>query len=343
MFCVECGKETSIFREGVCIDCYLKTHQFTKGPEIIDIPLCVHCQSYRYKNTWTSELFDDILRRYIKHCFTISPELTNVDIATSCNTKENEAVCRVSIFGNVDNISVTEEHVLLVRFQKIVCDVCSKRFGGYHEAILQIRADKRALSKEELNDIRLFAEDLVEQLRAKGNRALFITDVDEQHGGIDFYLSDRSSGQMVAKKIQQDYGGKITLSSKNVGMKDSKQVYRVTYLVRLPFFKKNDFFSLTTSVYCVSRIAGTKLHTYELSTWQTQTFDVKDLQQARLLGGEELIKEMILVSQSQSEIQLMAPSTYETIEIRKPQNFSVDSNTVYVIKIEDDVFLVKKK
>lgn len=343
MFCVECGKETTIYRDGVCVDCYLKTHRFTKGPEIVDIPVCVHCQSYKYKSTWTSELFDDALRRYIKHTFTISPELANVDITTSCKVKENEAACKVLISGDVDRITITEEHDLLVRFQKIVCDVCSKQFGGYHEAILQIRADKRILAKEELNNIRLFVETFVEQLRAKGNRALFITDVEEQHGGIDFYLSDRNSGQMIAKKIQEDHGGIITQSSKNVGMKDSKQVYRMTYLVRLPFFRKDDFLLLNNLVYCVSSVAGSKIQTYELSTWQKQTFTSNDLQHARHLGGKELVKEMILVSQSEQEIQVMNPDTFVMLELIKPKKVNFNTEKILIVKIESRHFIFPLK
>ena len=53
IFCVECGNEYAIFKEGVCINCYLKTHSFTKGPEIIDIPICTNCMSYKIKNIWT--------------------------------------------------------------------------------------------------------------------------------------------------------------------------------------------------------------------------------------------------------------------------------------------------
>ncbi len=343
MFCVECGKETTVFRDGVCIECYLKTHQFTKAPKIIDIPVCSHCQSYKYKNTWTSELFDDVVRRYIKHVFTISPELTNVTITTSCNMKKNEAFCKAFISGDIDKTTITEEHDILIRFQKTVCDVCSKRFGGYHEAILQIRADKRPLTKKELNNISLSIESFVEQLQAKGNRALFITDVDEQHGGLDFYLSDRSTGQVIAKKIQEEYGGNIKQSSKNVGMKDSRQVYRMTYLVRLPFFKKDDFFSLNNLIYCVSSVAGNKIHTYELSTWQTQTFTSNDLQQARLLGGKELIKEMILVSQSEQEIQVMNPDTFETLEVIKPKKVRFNTEKISIVKTNSKLFIFPMK
>ena len=73
MFCVECGKDGPIFREGVCLNCYLKTHSFTNGPDIIDLPICSHCSSYKYKSNWTSDLFSEVIRRVIKNKFEIRP------------------------------------------------------------------------------------------------------------------------------------------------------------------------------------------------------------------------------------------------------------------------------
>ena len=82
MYCVECGKDIQIFKDGVCVDCYLKSHTFTKGPNLIDIPVCSHCNSFKYKASWTSELFGEVIQRVIKNSFQISRELKKIDINT---------------------------------------------------------------------------------------------------------------------------------------------------------------------------------------------------------------------------------------------------------------------
>ncbi len=342
MFCVECGKDGPIFREGSCISCYIKTHSFSKGPEIIDIPMCSHCSAYKYKNLWTSDLLNEVLRKTIKNTFNISKELKKIDINSECKEEKNGMDCKVFITGFFDDVKLTEEHNLFVRLKKTVCDVCSKRFGGYHEAIFQIRTDKRKLSKDELENIRLSVETLVENMQAKGNRGLFITDVGEEHGGLDFYISDKGSGLVIAKKIQDQFGGTIKQSSKNIGMKDSKQVYRMTYLLRLPAFKKEDFISYNNSFFYISSISGSKVHVIELLNWTKQIFDLKDIQKANIHGNKELVKDMILVSQSESEVQIMNPKTYETFDIRKPKNISFESKTVQIVKIKDRIFLFMK-
>jgi NMD protein affecting ribosome stability and mRNA decay len=68
--------------------------------------------------------------------------------------------------------------------------------------------------------------------------------------------------------------------------------------------------------------------------------DGKDIQPSRIYGGKELIKEMIVVSQSKNEIQLMDSKTYTTVELRKPKTLSVDTTMVKTVKLDDSLFLV---
>lgn len=339
MFCVECGKEEKIFRNGVCIRCYLKNNRFTKGPEILDIYICPKCSSYKYKNTWTQESFEKVLKRHIKDNFQISSELKKVQIKTDWGEKGKKLSCKIAISGYLEDHEISEKHYITIRIKGVVCDICSKQFGGYFEATLQVRAKKRKLTKEELETIRLNVENLVESLKVKGNRGLFITDYAEEHGGIDFYLSEKGSAYTIAKKLQERFGGEIKQSSKNVGMKDSRQIFRMTCLIRLPSYRKGDFISLDNSYFYIFSIRGNKVHTFELSNWTETVFDGKDLQKASIVGGKELVTEMIFVSQLNDEIQLMDPKMYKTFELKKPKNISFTTKVVKIVKIEDKLFL----
>jgi len=343
MFCVECGKESPIFRDGVCISCYLKNHTFTKGPAYIDIPICVHCNSYKYKNTWTSDLFDDAIQRSIKNEFYISNELEKVDINTICKDTMDGKSCKVIISGFLDGVEIVEEHNVQVRLKRSVCDICSKRHGGYYEAIVQIRTTNRALTKKELEDITKTVEIFVEDMQSKGNRGLFITDIGEEHGGLDFYISEKGAGFNIAKKIQDKYGGEIKKSSKDAGKKDSRQVHRMTFLIRLPSYKKNDFLALQNSYFLVKSIHGNKITLIDLSTWEELKLENKNLEKAEVVGGKELIKEMIFISETSKEIQLMDSVTFKILEIQKPKSFSYSEGKIKVVKIDDQIFLSPEK
>jgi nonsense-mediated mRNA decay protein 3 len=340
MFCVECGKEGKIFKDGVCLNCYLNSHSFTSGPEIIDLFECSHCGAYKFKNIWTDDLFSDVIRRVIKRNFQISKDLEKLSIETNCVENKMGRECKVNITGWINGEKITEEHNLTVRIKKNVCDVCSKQFGGYHEAILQIRADTRDLSKKELKDIANDVESLVEDMRLKGNRALFITDIGREHNGLDFYLSEKGAGLVIAKKIQDLYGGEIKQSSKNIGMKDSKQVYRMTYLIRLPAYKKDDFIRYEDSFFKIISVHGKKVQMLDISNWEESALDIKKLKKAIRIGGKEILKSAIIVSQTAKDLQIMDDKTFEIKIIKKPKDMKFKKKTIDIVKLEDNIFVV---
>ena len=340
MFCVECGKEAPIFRNGVCLHCYLNHTQFSKGPTILDLTMCPRCSAYKYKNTWLQEPFPEALKRHVSDAFHISPELTDVEIRTRCSEQDRILSCTVFISGVIEAQKITEQHPLTVRIRRNTCDVCSREAGGYYEAIVQIRAEQRTLSKSELHTLRSAVETLVQQFQESGKRGLFITDIDEKREGLDFFISEKGTALSIAKKIQEQFGGTFKQSASTAGMKDSKQVYRMTYLIRVPAYRKADFFTLHESFFLIVSLHVNKVRAIDLSTWEEKIIEGKEILPSRILGGPELIKEMIVVSQSKKEIQLMNPKTYETLEVRKPTSFSTDAETIRTVKLDGQVFLL---
>jgi nonsense-mediated mRNA decay protein 3 len=236
-----------------------------------------------------------------------------------------------------------EQHPLTVRIKRTTCDICSRAAGGYYEAILQIRSDQRTFSKPELTTLRETVEHLVGQQQDSGKRGLFITDFEEKREGLDFFLSDKGTAFSIAKKIQEQYGGEFKQSAATAGMKDSRQLFRMTYLVRIPSYRISDFFCSGDSFYYISSIHGTRVRALELSTRKEKIFAGSDIHPSRIFGGKELIKEMIVVSQSKNEIQLMNPKTYTTVEIRRPKTATVDTPMVKTVKLDDNLFLVPEK
>lgn len=343
MFCVECGKDEPIFRNGVCLSCYLKHTQFSKGPAILDIIICPRCSSYKYKNTWVQESFDDILNRHIKDGFSINRELKNVQIQTRCKEQDRVIACMVFISGTLESQTITEQHPLTIRIRHNTCEVCSREAGGYYEAIVQIRAEQRKFTNAELRTLRSAVENMVVQFQESGKRGLFITDIDEKREGLDFFLSEKGTAFSIAKKIQDQYGGDFKQSASSAGMKDSRQVYRMTYLVRIPAYRKGDFFSFDNSFFLIVSLHENKVRAIELSAGVEKVIDGKEIKPSRIYGGTELIREMIVVSQSKNEIQLMDPKTYTTVEIRKPKTASIDAAMVKTVKLDDILFLVPEK
>ncbi len=340
MLCVECGREREIFRNGVCLECYLRHHSFSSGPTFIDIPICVHCGSMKYKNTWMNDPFELVLKRWVKHFFSIERDLKNVSIEVNCNLDKEEIPCEITIVGFIDGIEVREKHNVIVRLKRTVCDVCSKRFGGYHEAILQLRASQRKLSNQEKEDLKTFIEEMVYSMQEKGNRKLFIADVGEEHGGLDFYLSDKQAAHAIIKKAQEHFGGELKTSSKNIGMKDGRKIYRMTYLLRLFPFKKGDIIDLNGIIYMILSFSKNQVHALELSRWEEHSFNSKDVVSANLLEGVYTRKKMIVVNQMKDEIQVMDPDNYEIFEIKKPVGISIKTEMIPIVMLRDRLYII---
>ena len=99
MFCVECGIENKIYKDGLCLKCYLRNTKFSKGSETLDLSVCVNCDRYKYKNTWTNDLLEDILQRIVKNNFKISNELQKVNITIDTKKSSQSLECLVHISG----------------------------------------------------------------------------------------------------------------------------------------------------------------------------------------------------------------------------------------------------
>jgi nonsense-mediated mRNA decay protein 3 len=342
MFCVECGIENEIHKDGVCLNCYLKNKKFSKGSETLDLTVCVNCDRYKYKNTWTNDLLEDILQRIVKNNFKISNELQKINIIIDTKKSSQSLECIVHISGLIQEKEINEQHDLLVRLKKTICEVCSRQFGGYHEAIIQVRTEKRKFSKEELNDIKTTVQSLVESMQYKGNRALFIADIAEEHGGLDFYISDKNAAFNISKILLDKYGGYIKQSSTNTGMKDGKQVYKMTYLVRIPSYKKGDFIQIEDTYYQIKKLHSNKVKIVNLSTLEENSINPKKLEKAKILDGQNLLIDMIVVSQTNDELQLMDEKTYDIHIVKKPKEIEYKTQKIQVIKIDNKLFLFPK-
>ena len=342
MFCVECGSETAIYRNGLCVPCYIKNITFAKGPRYIDIYMCPVCQSYKYKNTWLPESFDQILLRYITTTYKIKSELNNLKITPTCTHQQKTIQCNIKISGTIQHHKVEEHHHTIIRQKNLVCNICSKQHGGYYEAILQIRSSQKKLSEKQLQQLSKDIQSYVAHQQEKGNRGLFITDIAREHGGLDFYFSEKGVAATLSKRIQDHYGGEIKQSSSNVGMKDGRQLYRMTYLIRLPPYTIGDIIKIKKSYIQIQSISGQKIHGIDLTSWTETSFDVKEIEHATLFELDQHQKEMQVISQTQKEIQLMDPKTYRIIDLKKPQPYTF-SEKAQTVLIEDTNLLLPYK
>jgi nonsense-mediated mRNA decay protein 3 len=342
MFCVECGFEGELY-QSLCADCFLKKTTFTKIPKNIDSEICTHCGSRKKGKGWVRNDEIDILEKIISENVITDPEVSSFDIHIDPKYEdENNVNVEVIIHANVHDLRKEEKYNTKIRFKKSVCDECSKQQGGYWEAKVQFRGTKGKLSSEDFERAYEIVDTIVAD-KEKKDRDAFITKVEEIHSGLDFYLGSKNLGKAIAKKLAAGFGGHVKESAQLMGKKDGKDIYRMTYAVRLLEFRLDDFLQLDEQIFQVRKISSDGVLLRDLLSGKDFWFSVPDLEKAKIIGGVELIKDMVVVSKGKNEIQVLDPDNLKTIDVIIPNGIDVRGESVKVVKYEDSYFVIELK
>ena len=332
MFCVECGREGKLYKN-LCEDCFRKKTVLAKMPVDVDAVVCSYCGSLFLKKKW----FDskDIIRDSVSYAIRYhdDAEDCNIDVNPLYRDERNAAIT-VNVRGVIFGLSFMEEHKVEVKIKKAVCSKCSKKFGKYYEAIVQIRAADRKLDENEIKTSFGIAQQIADSM---GGENVFISNYEKIHGGIDLYIGNIGAGRIIAKAVADKYHAKYSESPKLVGRKNGKDIYRVTFAVRLPKYKTGDFVRVNGMVFLIKTVSKSKVTGIDLEHHVERFFKSDELENAKILP--RLMKDAVLVSESEKELQILDPENYKTVTLIKPKYFKA-KETVRILRYKDDIFLV---
>lgn len=316
MFCVECGREAEKTFDGLCVRCYIKSKNFFFLPTPIKIARCQHCGRYKKKNRWIDYDPSKIIRDSVQ----IDEELENPLIKIESSNDLFLAKCQGFVMG----IPVEETHSTEIMVEKEVCDRCSKIKGGYFEAILQVRAANRDLSNGEIERVNEIIKKAVK--------------IEEINGGMDYYIEDKNQAESLAKLLKKEFCCKMKKSASLTGRKDGRNVYRMTYLVRISEYKNGDFIEIGNEIFKILKM-GEIVKMMDLSSMETRHYSIEKLEKGKIINVEE---RMAVVVYEDGELHLMDPWTYEMKVVKKPENFDEikKKKEVKVIKWKGKLYLV---
>ena len=336
--CIECGKEDKLY-ENLCEHCFLKRNRFIKVPEYLDLRRCTYCGFINKGADWFDVTVEEGIKFSLDKAIIVDDRADKYSYSITFDYEdERNIVCDIKAHIFYQGLSITERHSSKIRIKNDVCARCSKLHGKYYEAIVQVRADGRNLSKTEIKEIKNRINQRIDAMQ-KSNRNIFLGREEEVRGGMDFYLSSKNAGVLIAKELVQIFGAGFSESSSLFGQKDGKRIYRMTYLVRLPKYHVQDFLVVGDEVVKIIRIRGKAVKFLNLRDWTESSHKPQELENAKVLGGNELIKSAVVISQSKNEIQILDPDEYNTIEILKPKDVEI-GDVVNIIKCEKGIFIV---
>ncbi|MCQ1537164.1 NMD protein affecting ribosome stability and mRNA decay [Methanosarcina sp. KYL-1] len=338
--CPKCGRECEKLVVSVCRDCFLENFKLIDLPLVLHVRICGRCGAYFHKSRWENiGRLENVVLRAVEDTLFIHADAEDVELYLE--PKEITPytyMVRAEVDARVRGEPVHAEAETEVRVQRVACDMCSRESGGYFEAIIQIRAAGRFPTEEEKRRCAAIVRESMESMKKKGDRLAFITDAQELKEGADFYMGSMNASRQVCKLISSELGGTFSESPTLVGMKDGKNLYRITFAMRLPEFRPGDVIKFREKVIEI-KTSGKKVNGIYLEDGSRFISTPEELKGAEKVARIEDAVLTVLVSIEQNAILVLDPRTYETVTIKKPVSFAAEAGSeIRVLKTPYGLF-----
>ncbi|MFB6079682.1 MAG: 60S ribosomal export protein NMD3 [Haloferacaceae archaeon] len=351
-FCPRCGEpvaertdplpgEPSGRAAALCDACYLDDFDLVDAPDRIEVAVCATCGAVRRGNSWRdvgARDYTDVAVDEVREALGVHVSARDVTWGVEPEQVDANTVrmhCQFS--GVVRETPVEETVVVPVRISRGTCDRCGRAAGGYHNAIVQVRATDRVPTDDERARAVDLAREAVAERTETGDRDAFVTEVDEHGDGVDVKLSTTKLGQGVSARITRELGGEVeehpTLVTEDG---DGREVYRVTYAVRLPRFTPGDVVDpedgdgpvLVRST--SGNLKGVRLATGDRYEAPHEAGTNPD---ARRLGNvADAVETTVVTVEDAHAVQVLDPETWEARTVPRPDYLDDGAETVPVMK-----------
>ena len=339
MFCVKCGKEEETF-DGLCIDCFLNGKELISAPHHVDLERCTSCEEFRMGKHWIERTVKKAVSDAAVDSLKAVDGLKIISVgARSKAQDERNFFVEMDVIGELIGNRVSSMTDTTVRIKNTVCQKCSRQLGNYYEATIQIRSGTKELNDGLRDETVRYIRSRVENLSAD-NRQFFITKVEEVQGGVDVLLSSISLAKMLAKELSDIYGAGSKESSKLVGKTpDGSDMYRMTYLVRMPEYHLNDIVLFEGRPYKLSVIGKGGAKIMRLGNFNITPIREAQMRSLKVHTKYDDIMKATVVSRSGKEIQVLHPISYSTVDLRIPEKADI-GDVVDVAEVDDVLFFV---
>jgi len=323
-FCPKCGGPSD--DEGMCTECRVaETPWVTCDGRVVSIH-CPGCGATKQVNTWTdtnlerADLAPDLARSAVH----FHPDVKKRAIAVKIrDLSQNRSRAALTITGTLYGKPVEKTCTVELAWHREQCDRCNRITGSYYEGIIQVRAEGRTPSAFERQKAAAIATQVEESLQAGGERLSFLSDITENRDGLDITVGSQHIGIMIVQGITAQLGGKYTTHPKLVGEKAGRQIFRITYLVRLPRYQRHDVVKLARGYAEVEQVDSHHVRVFDLSEGRTRA--IKEEEIKRGIGNARDSQPALVAYISGGMMGLLDPETGATKEVQKKTWQSVNA------------------
>ncbi len=221
--CPSCGvsEDRKPFVGFFCIDCYLERNPPIKSVKK-EVKRCPTCGRVFIDNRW-QDFSLERLSRYLERSIKLSDEVERPIVTVAFGNETTKGIeFTVMVRGIIKGTPVTYRYIDTLLFKKEQCPYCAKRYGGYFEAVLQLRGPKW---REAYNFSLTF-------LSTQKDPMAFISKEVVKKEGIDIYVGSKRVVEKLLRKAKLK-GWIVKRSFEHVTEKDGKPVNRLIGLIRV--------------------------------------------------------------------------------------------------------------
>jgi nonsense-mediated mRNA decay protein 3 len=294
-FCVVCGKSGVKLFDALCADCLAaKVRPITLPPQLRVI-VCPFCGARLYGRHWEKGPPPGFLQgKDLEGHLTVHPPFTLKSVTweeggQNPKLRQYSGLAVVELGGSSLEVRLQTE----VKVQHQVCPHCSRRGGKFYTAKLQLRADEDVDAERDLAEFRESVILLWNRLLARSSKswseAIAWDEVLKE--GVDVYFTETSVAKVVAKELRSFTGAQTKESASLWGVKDGRQVYRTTVLLRLPPILPGDFLDLDGRLVQVRRRTGDRLQVTDVGSGEAATKKIEGRRfPGRIVGGQAALQ-----------------------------------------------------
>jgi len=340
--CPQCGQPSE---EGLCERCLLESAEILSCPSQVEITVCSVCGSISTEGHWQSEdvTLEDLIIEALHKAVGVHADLEDPILSVDLSTRgETIYLADVTVSGNFRSLKAVESCQVRVKIIRHSCDRCSRIAGKYFEGVVQVRGSNRVPEKAELETARDMALSLADSTFKKGDTFAFIQDIKDVRGGMDVIVGSTTLGRQIAKALQQRFGGRITESRKLVGCKDGRDVYRTTFLVRLPRLRRGDVIWARGDIWEVVGFDAKRTHLASLQSGTRSTLSDYEADEVEILGSRSGAKSSVVVAKDGNVLEILDPQSFETVAASRPLHHDLQpGEEVLVLKTERGYVLLR--
>jgi nonsense-mediated mRNA decay protein 3 len=339
-FCPKCGKATE--HEGLCTECRIGTTPWVVCDPRVKSVYCPSCGALKQANTWTDSLHEraELAPEIARTAVHFHPDVRKPSMAVTVeNNTPHRSTATIVIRGLLHKKPLETTCSVEILWQKEQCDRCNRISGSYYEGIVQIRADGRLPSTFELQMSAGIAQQVEDTLQAGGERLSFIADTNETREGLDITVGSQHIGTLISHAIVTQLGGRFTTHPKLVGEKNGRQLYRITYSVRLPRFQKQDVVFSRGRYFQVVRVESGHIRALDLTDGVSKSLREEDIE--RIVGNLRDAVSALVAFADGHIMGILDPETCQTKEIKKVTWLDVKAGDhVLVLRDRDNLIVL---